>query len=169
VETRNLDAVVYSSKAAISAVLALVCFNAFNLPGAIWAPVSAVIVTQAALHPSFKASLLRIAANLVGAFIGALVNTFVDDTILALGVGVLITGLTCHFARMDDATRPAFAAVVIVTLRSEPHAWTGSLDRVLGVTLGCVAALAVGLVFDGISRLFTHKKPEVSIAPDQHD
>jgi uncharacterized membrane protein YgaE (UPF0421/DUF939 family) len=169
VETSNNDAFVYSSKAAISAVVALICSNAFNLPGAIWAPVSAVIVTQAALHPSFKASLLRIAANLIGAFIGALVNTCIDNTLVAMGVGVLITGLVCHFGRMDDATRPAFAAVVIVTIKSEPHAWAGSLDRVLAVTLGCMAALAVGLVFDGISRMVSKRKVNTSTAADQHE
>jgi hypothetical protein len=59
--------------------------------------------------------------------------------------------------------------VVIVTVKSEPHAWAGSLDRVLSVTLGCVAALAVGLVFDGVSRIVSKQKAKTSTAADQHE
>ena len=146
------DAFVFSLKAACSAVVALLCFDLFHLPGAIWAPVSAVIVTQPKLHSSFKASLLRVAANLVGAVVGAVATACTGHELLALAVGVLATGLVCHFAKLDDALRPAFAAVVIVTLSSEPHVWRGSLDRVLGVTTGCLASLAVGLAFNWVSR-----------------
>jgi len=127
------------------------------LPGAIWAPVSAVIVTQPELHPSFKASLLRVVTNLIGAFIGAAVHSVIDKAPLALAIGVVLTGLACHFAKLGDATRTAYAAVVIVTLSTEPHAWAGSMDRVFGVTLGCVAAIAVGIVFDRASSLFPAK------------
>jgi len=39
----------------------------------------------------------------------------------------------------------------------KPRVWAGSLDRVLGVTLGCVAALMVGFAFDFVSRLFSRR------------
>ncbi len=150
------DAFIFSSKAAVAAVAALLVYGLFNMPGAIWAPISAVIVTQPKLHPSFKASLLRVAANLIGAFIGALASAVAGHTILAMALGVLATGLVCSFARLEDAVRPAFAAVVIVTLSGEPHVWSGSLVRVLGVTIGCVAALAVGFLFDWVGRIFSY-------------
>jgi uncharacterized membrane protein YgaE (UPF0421/DUF939 family) len=146
------EAWIFSIKAAISAVVALLAFGLFHLPGGIWAPVSAVIVTQEKLHPSYQASLIRVGANLIGAFIGALASILIGHTILAMAIGVLVTGLVCYLGKLNDAIRPAYAAVVIVTLSSEPHVWKGSMDRVLGVMVGCVAALAVGLVFDRVSR-----------------
>jgi uncharacterized membrane protein YgaE (UPF0421/DUF939 family) len=153
-QTSINDAIVFSSKAAVSAVAGVLCASLLHVPGLIWAPVSAVIVTQAKLHPSYQASLTRVAANLIGAFIGAVVGYFMGHTILALAIGVFLTGLACHLTRLVDAIRPAYAAVVIVILSNEPQVWIGSLDRVAGVMIGCVAALAVGLVFDRVSRLF---------------
>jgi len=146
---------VFSSKAAVSAVAGMLCASYLHVPGLIWAPVSAVIVTQAKLHPSYQASLTRVVANLIGAFIGAAASYFTGHRMWAMAIGVFFTGLVCHLARLGDASRPAFAAVVIVTLSSEPHVWVGSLDRVAGVMIGCVAALVVGVVFDQVSRFFS--------------
>jgi uncharacterized membrane protein YgaE (UPF0421/DUF939 family) len=153
------DALVFSCKAATAAAIALLTYSLFKMPGAIWAPISAVIVTQPKLHPSYKASLSRVAANMIGAFVGALASAAAGHTILAMAIGVLVTGLVCCFARMEDAIRPAFAAVVIVTLNTtNPHVWAGSLDRVMGVAFGCVAALAVAFAFDIVTSSFSRPK-----------
>jgi uncharacterized membrane protein YgaE (UPF0421/DUF939 family) len=167
--TDNFDAFLFSSKAAISAVVAVYCFGLFHLDGVVWAPISAVIVSQPKLHPSFQASLLRVAANLIGAFIGALLSTLLGHTILSLAIGVLVAGLVCHFARLDDALRPAYAAVVILTLSSETRTWFGSLDRVLAVTVGCVSALAVGFLFSQISWLFSPESNGREVPQDASD
>lgn len=53
------EALVFSCKAATTAAIALLTYSLFKMPGAIWAPISAVIVTQPKLHPSYKASLSR--------------------------------------------------------------------------------------------------------------
>jgi uncharacterized membrane protein YgaE (UPF0421/DUF939 family) len=147
---RNLAALAFSIKAAISAVVAYYAFGLFNLPGIIWAPVSAVIVIQTDLNPSFKASLLRVAANLIGGFVGACTSVIIGQTTLALAIGVLLTGMACHLARLDEALRPAYAATVIVVLGAGSSAWFGSLDRLLGVTIGCVSTLVVTFLFDRI-------------------
>lgn len=152
----HLGALIFSCKAAVSAVVAYYSFGLFHLGGVIWAPISAVIVTQPTLHPSIRASLMRVAANTIGAFIGAVLTTLVGYSLLSMAIGVVLTGLVCHFAKLDEAAlRPAYAAVVIVTLSNETPAWFGSMDRVLGVTVGCLSALAVGFVFSKISGLFS--------------
>ncbi len=87
-------------------------------------------------------------ANLIGAFLGAALSTLIGHTLLALAIGIVVTGLVCHFARLDGALRPAYSAVVIVILAGEANRWAGSLDRVFAVALGCLCALAVGFVFD---------------------
>jgi uncharacterized protein involved in cysteine biosynthesis len=55
--------------------------------------------------------------------------------------------------------RPAFVAVIIVTLIGENRKWLSSFDRVLAVIIGCLCALVVGFLFDKISNL-ARLKPE---------
>ena len=166
--TSMSDSFVYSSKAAVSAVVAYLAFGLFHLPGAIWALVSAVVCRHAAEIASVVSRLrwLRVAANLIGAGIGAVASALLGHTLLSLGAGIFLTGVVCFFSRLEDAIRPAFAAVVIVALSSEPSVWAGSLDRVTGVMTGCVAALVVGAAFDRVSSLF-QAHPEGDAASKQ--
>jgi len=64
---RHFEAIIFSAKAAAAAFFAVMCYIFSNLPGAVWAAISAVLVTQTSLHSSWKASLTRVIANLVGA------------------------------------------------------------------------------------------------------
>ncbi|HEY4951840.1 MAG TPA: aromatic acid exporter family protein, partial [Verrucomicrobiae bacterium] len=71
-QSRHFEAIIFSVKAAVAAVVAALLYEFFDLPGAPWvAAVSAVLVTQPSLHSSLKASLFRVIANLAGAFGGA--------------------------------------------------------------------------------------------------
>ncbi len=147
----HFEAFIFSLKAAIAAVIAVILFGLFGLPGPVWAAVSAVIVTEPSLHPSVKSASYRVIANLIGAFVGAALGTLIGHALPALAIGVVVTGLICHFARLDDALRPAYSAVVIVILASEGSKWAGSLDRVFAVALGCLCALTVGFIFDKLA------------------
>ena len=144
----GINAFVFSCKVATAAVLAYLIYLAFHLPGITWAPVSAVIVMQAKLNPSLKASLNRIGANIIGAVVGAIFLKTFGANFWSLGGCVLITGMICHFSRMDDALRPAYTSVVIVLLTTDPQGWSGPIQRVLAVILGCFCALFVGFIFD---------------------
>jgi type IV secretory pathway VirB2 component (pilin) len=53
--------------------------------------------------------------------------------------------------------RPAFVAVILVTLAGETAEWQMSWRRVAGVIVGCVCALAVGFLFN---KLLKHVKLE---------
>jgi hypothetical protein len=57
---------------------------------------------------------------------------------------------------LDDALRAAYAAVVIVIFTSDTSksAWSGSLERVIAVIVGCACALAVSFLYDKISNRF---------------
>jgi uncharacterized membrane protein YgaE (UPF0421/DUF939 family) len=152
--TRHFEAVIFSTKAAVATVTAVLCYQLVQLPGTPWvAAVSAVLVTQPDLHSSWQASLMRVVANLAGAFGGAVLLSLIGQPVIAMAIGVMLTGLLCYILKQDDALRPAFVAVIIVTLIGENSKWHSSLDRVLGVIVGCVCALAVGFLFDKISNL----------------
>jgi len=150
----HIEAITFSFKAAIAAVIAAVCYRYFDLPGSPWvAAVSAVLVTQPDLHASLKASLLRVAANLAGATGGVLLLDIIGHPLVAMGLGIVFTGLICHLLKQDDALRPAFVAVIIVTLIGTSGKWQHGADRVIGVIIGCACALVVGFLFDKISGI----------------
>jgi len=152
INTRTSEAVIYSLKGAVSAMLAVAASEAAGLPGGSWAAVSAVIVTQPSLHPSVRASWMRVLANLVAAIVAAGVVTGFGHGTIALGLGVLVTGILCYCTRIEEAVRSAYAAVVILIIApGNAGILGGPLGRVLGVMLGCAAALVVGWVFDRLS------------------
>ena len=121
-----------------------------------------MLVIQPSLHSSLKVSLVRVMANLAGAFGGALLSEVVGHTLLALAIGVMLTGFVCYLLKADDAMRPAFAAVVIVIFtNSDGGKWNSSFDRVVAVVIGCACAIVVGFLFDKISGWFKlQPKPE---------
>jgi uncharacterized membrane protein YgaE (UPF0421/DUF939 family) len=152
VQPRHLEAVVFSVKAAVSALTGALGYKLFGLPGAPWvAAVSAVIVTQPSLHSSFRASLWRVTANLAGAFGGAALGLVIGQPLAAMSVGVMLTGLVCYLLKQEDMLRPAFVAVVIVTLSGESAQWRVSVNRVEAVIVGCLCAMIVGLLFDKLA------------------
>ena len=153
-QPRHFEAIIFSVKAAVAAVVGALCYKFFDLPGAPWvAAVSAVLVTQPSLHSSLQTSLMRVIANLAGAFGGAVLLLIIGHPIAAMAIGVLLTGLLCYLLKQDDALRPAFVAVIIVTLTGETSGWHSPMNRVAGVVIGCVCALAIGFLFDKISNL----------------
>lgn len=168
--SRHFEAVIFSAKAASAATVAALIYGFIHLPGTPWvAAVSAVLVTQPDLHSSLKTSLMRILANLFGAFGGAALSVTIGQPVVAMAVGVMLTGLVCYLLKQDDALRPAFVAVVIVTLIGETGKWHSSLDRVLAVVGGCACALVVGFLFDklsGFSKLPTTDEKKKS---DHHE
>jgi uncharacterized membrane protein YgaE (UPF0421/DUF939 family) len=168
--SRHFEALIYSSKAACAAVCAMIAAGLLGSQGGVWAAVSAVIVTQPSLHPSVKASLMRVLANLIGAFIGSALSSLIGHSVPAMAFGVLFTGLVCYLWRLEDALRPAYVAVVIVILGSNaPNAWLSSLDRLFAVILGCLAALAVGFVYDKTGTGFGNPPQENSSPTALHE
>ena len=151
-ESRHFDGIIFSTKAATAALLAAVCWQTLKMPTAPWAAaVSAVLVTQPSLHSSLRASIMRVIANLAGAFGGAALSILLGHPFVAMAAGVMITGLVCYLLKQDDALRPAFVAVIIVTITDESLRWQGCVNRVIAVVVGCLCAVLIGFLFDKIS------------------
>jgi len=160
--SRHSEAFIFSVKAAVSAVVAVLVCDLLRLPAPIWGAVSAVLVSQPSVHSSARTALTRVIANLLGAFCGAVFTMSVGYELPALALGVMFTGLACYYLKADEAMRPAFAAVVIVTMNNDPDKWTGSWNRVIEVTVGCLCALAVGGLF---ALAFGRAKPVANSVP----
>ncbi len=169
-QPRHFEAIIFSVKAAIAAVAAALGYKFFGFSGAPWvAAVSAVLVTQPSLHSSLKASLMRVIANLAGAFGGAALGVALGHPIVAMAIGVMLTGLICYLLKQDDALRPAFVAVIIVTLSGENAEWKSSMNRVVGVVIGCVFAMVVGFLFDKLSGSFKLRQKDEEKKPDHQE
>jgi uncharacterized membrane protein YgaE (UPF0421/DUF939 family) len=169
-QPRHFEAIIFTAKAAVATVVAVLGYELAGLPGAPWvAAVSAVVVTQPDLHASLKASLMRVLANLIGAFGGAVMLALTHQPLVAMAIGIMVTGLFCYLLKQDDVLRPAFVAVIIVTLIGQHDEWRSSLDRVLGVVFGCVCALLVGFLFDKISGLAKPQPKDDSTKPGSHE
>lgn len=162
---RHFEAIVFSVKAALAAVVAALVYDWFNLPGAVWAAISAVIVMQPDLHSSFKASLTRVIANLGGAFGGAALLITFGHPLIALALGILITALACHLLKADDAMRPAFAAVTIVMFTTNNGKWDGPRDRAIAVLIGCAVALLVSFLLDKLADWIRPPTPPSDTIP----
>jgi len=162
---RHFEAITFSAKAAVAAVLAVPCYNLSGFPGAGWAAISAVLVSQPTVGSSLKASLTQVTANLIGALIGALLGAWLGHTLLAMAIGILLTGLACHSCKLDNTLRPAFGAVVIVIFTSDVPKWSGPLDRIVAVVIGCLCGLVVGFLFDNVSNRFKLRHQESNQGP----
>ena len=153
----------FSVKAAVAALAAVLCYPLLHLPGSAWvAAVSAVLVTQPTLPSSLKASLMRVTANLAGAFGGAILILILGQPLAAMVIGILVTGLVCYTLKLDDMLRPAFVAVILVTLAGDNGEWRASRNRVAGVLAGCFCAMVVGFLFDKLSARFKLNEPAKS-------
>jgi uncharacterized membrane protein YgaE (UPF0421/DUF939 family) len=162
IPSRHFEAVIFSAKATVAAVVAVLIYRFLALPGLPWvAAVSAVLVTQPNLHSSLKASSMRVVANLAGAFGGAALSIIIGQPLMAMAAGVMLTGLICYLLKQDDMLRPAFVAVILVTLAGATDKWHSSLERVVGVVVGCLCALTIGFLFDKLSDRFKfHRRDE---------
>jgi uncharacterized membrane protein YgaE (UPF0421/DUF939 family) len=164
---RHFEAITFSAKAALSALVGVEAYNYLPLPGSVWVvAVSAVIVTQINVDSSLRASLLRVAANLGGAFCGAVLVLLIGAPPAAMAIGIMLTGLACFALKHDDLLRPAAVAVILVTLAGKTNEWDVLRTRILGVIAGCVCAVVVGFLFDTILE---HTKLRPTEKPDKSD
>lgn len=151
----------HAFKTGLAAAIAAAIFLAFNLDHGFWAVVSAVVVMQANIGASFKASWARLVGTALGAFIGAVLaalgNSYGPAGLgpgsttpggIALsaafaGMGVALTGGLCVLLKLKDAYRLAGVTCAIVLLVFYASPWESAFERTLDVSIGIAVALAV--------------------------
>lgn len=151
---RFADTVVQAIEAGVCTFGIMWGFALAHKPGAIWALVSAVIVLRPGFEDSLRASEIRIAANVVGALVGVVVNVAARSAGPAqIAVALAIVILICHWPPLAKGVRSACAGVVIVMMHEGSITHMG-LERLAAVLVGCLSALVVGYVGDKICRTF---------------
>jgi uncharacterized membrane protein YgaE (UPF0421/DUF939 family) len=118
-----------------------------------WSLVSVVV----AISPDSSNHLAydRMKANLLGGAVGLCLYFMDFPALLLICAGVIVTIIIGTLIRLNNATRSAMAALIIVMIQ-EGHVkdWDLVLQRVACVFVGCVTALLITLLFNLIVKYF---------------
>jgi uncharacterized membrane protein YccC len=134
-----------------AAVLTLAAAQVLNLPIALWAVLTAVILTQISVGRSLKASMDYLVSTLGGAIYAGAIGAFVphDNSLavyaalaLALAPAVLLAALNARFSAAP------FTAVMVFFGPTITHTGpiAAAFERVIEVAVGCIVGLFVSLV-----------------------
>src|SRR5262249_6603126 len=134
-----------------AAVLTLAAAQVLHLPIALWAVLTAVILTQISVGRSLKASMDYLVSTLGGAIYAGAIGAFVphDNSLavfagltLALAPAVLLAALNARFSAAP------FTAVMVFFGPTITHTGpiAAAFQRVIEVAVGCVVGLFVALV-----------------------
>ena len=139
-----------------------------DLHVALWAVLTAIIVTQMSVGQSLKAAIDYVAGTIGGAIYGAIVGILVghdSEVALLAGLAIAVGPLALIAAiRPSLAAAPITAAtVLVVPILTHATAIASAVDRVLEVALGAVIGLTIsfvlfpssayGLAIEGAARM----------------
>jgi uncharacterized membrane protein YccC len=135
----------------IAAILAYALAEVLALPQGYWAVFSSIIIMQASVGGSVKATIDRLIGTIGGAVAGAIVAYFVPhQDLLTLGIALVIAlvPLTLLAAlRPNYRVAPLTAVIVLMTPGAQQLGPLGSaFYRILEITLGSLVGLVVSLV-----------------------
>jgi uncharacterized membrane protein YccC len=124
--------------------------QALDLPQGYWAVFTALIVTQASVGGSLKASLDRLIGTLGGAIYGGIVATLVphSDPLAFIGVLALTLAPLGFVAALYPRFRiaPLTATILLLSSAAQMGPLEAAAFRTLEISLGCVVGLAVSLL-----------------------
>lgn len=146
-----LVAALYAAQAVICIVLLKALYGQASLKGVLWAMIAAILALQPGLSQSVVTSIIRIAANTVGAGVALAVARFhlkgeTDEMELILALIIVV--FLCEGLRLNLALRTACVAAVIVLTANDGHVKTSAVERFSATLIGCMMALLVQLCTD---------------------
>jgi len=147
-------ATLFAGQAVVCAVLLLWGYGYFKKPAGNWAIMSACLALQPGLVQSIGASLVRIAANVVGAIIGLAVGSLLGVGGWQLIVALVAVVFACQLLRLDLALRSACVTVIIILTFNHGNVLLTGLERSSAVIIGCSLAVIVQMVIEGLREWF---------------
>lgn len=140
-----------SMRTVVAGALTFALAHLLQLPQGYWAVLTSVIVMQASVGGSLKATIDRLIGTVGGAAFGAVVATLVPHTEpVALGVALaIVLGPLGLLAALYPSFRIAPVTAIIVLLgtgTTHLAPFVSALDRVLEISLGSLVGLGVSLL-----------------------
>ena len=139
-----------AARVVVAGVLTFALAQMFGLAQGYWAVITAVVVMQASLGGSLKATIDRLIGTLAGAVFGGAVALLVphgNDEGLGIALAVALAPLAFLAALFASfRVAPLTAVIVLLTPAAATLApFQFTIDRVAEIALGCVVGLAVSL------------------------
>lgn len=143
---RNL--LVYIAKCIIGTLTVFIIASFLNFKDFGWSLISVILVLSPERKDSVEVALIRIIANIIGAFIGLVCLLFSATNMWILSIGLAATLSVCYLFKLDGSARSALAATIIIMLHQEgKHIWDNALQRVVAVLMGCFLGLIITFLF----------------------
>ncbi len=135
----------------IAGILAYALAEMLALPQGYWAVFSSIIIMQASVGGSVKATIDRLIGTIGGAVAGAIVAYFVPhQNLLTLGIALVVALVPLTFLaalRPNYRVAPLTAVIVLMTPGAQQLGPLGSaFYRILEITLGSLVGLVVSLI-----------------------
>jgi uncharacterized membrane protein YgaE (UPF0421/DUF939 family) len=144
---KQSDFVMYILKCLIGVAVGFYLYRKYPEIG-VWCLISIVSVLSPDRKDAMKLALVRIEGNLVGAGIGLALFFIHPMNLLMLSLGVTLTIITCSLLKLQEVTRPAAVAVIIILLHQKgQYFWDVALERAGGVLAGCLIAMMITYIF----------------------
>jgi len=137
-----------AARTTIAALASLLFARLFHLPEAYWAGIATMIVMQSTLGAAWTISKERLIGTAFGAATGALLSTYMGQSLAAFAAGVFAMGVLCAFLGVGrGAYRYAGITLIVVMLiaRTAPP-WIVAIHRFIEISVG----IAVGLLITAV-------------------
>lgn len=136
-----------SLRAAVAASLAYWVAELLSAEHAIYALISAVIVTDLSVAKSRRLAIHRMAGTVIGAIVGALFVEYTPNGPIATGAAIFVSMaivFACRFETPAARVAGYVAAIVMTTYGGD--SWHYAFERAWETMVGIGSALLVGLV-----------------------
>jgi uncharacterized membrane protein YgaE (UPF0421/DUF939 family) len=141
------EALIISARTAIAAVISLILAHTLNLREFYWAPISAIVIMLSTIPP-LTLAWQRFVGTALGAYLGALIATYLHPNWIVYGVGIFACGILSALLHLGSAYRFAAIAMTIVLLVApDGSPWTKATHRFIEVSLGIAVALLMTLLW----------------------
>ncbi len=148
ITSHHKNIALYMVKCVVGFVAIMGVGAAFSIPDVTWVVISMLLVLSPDSKEVIPLTTTRIKANLVASFISVACVFLVPNVTLAICIAIIITILACELLNLMSASRPALAAIVIVSLHpAGVHLWSTALERVAAVAAGCIMGLLLTFIF----------------------
>ncbi|MEX1218047.1 MAG: FUSC family protein [Acidimicrobiales bacterium] len=136
----------FAVKAGIATIIAIGTARVIGLNSPYWAGISAVVATAGTLGASINAAVMRIVATVIALLIAIGVVLLPVDGLAVAGITVSVTLLIMSSLNLEAGAKLAGASTLLLTAIPQGDPLSTAIGRGLNVPLGCIVAVAVGLV-----------------------
>ncbi len=154
-------AVLYAGQLVLCSIIILEGFYIEGSSASVWAVVAAANVIQPVMQQTISASCVQIAANIVGATAGIVIDHFYGDGIWQFCVALILVVFICEFIKLDEGLRTACTSLAVIMIMSDGLAKSNGLQRLIAVIAGCITAAIIQVLAELVrTKVLRWKVPD---------